>query len=103
MVVIVGLSTVFSGSKAHIVSTYDPQVNAARTVWEEALEYARLYGYQSLTSWQNEAFLAFKEKLGIGYAYPVNDPDSGYSELKVDSLFGDPSLYIEVPDDVVKQ
>ena len=77
--------------------------DAARTVWEEALEYARLYGYQSLTSWQNEAFLAFKEKLGIGYAYPVNDPDSGYSELKVDSLFGDPSLYIEVPDDVVKQ
>ena len=33
MVVIVGVSTVFSGSKAHIVSTYDPQVNAARTVW----------------------------------------------------------------------
>ena len=88
---------------------YIPQIvmaadaDAARTVWEEALEYARLYGYQSLTSWQNEAFLAFKEKLGIGYAYPVNDPDSGYSELKVDSLFGDPSLYIEVPDDVVKQ
>lgn len=33
MVVIVGVSTVFSGLKAHIVSTYGPRENAARKVW----------------------------------------------------------------------
>lgn len=77
--------------------------NAAKTMWEEALDYAKRYGYKDLTSWQNEAFLKYKQELGVTYGYPANDPNSGYSSLTVTSLFGDISKYVEVPESIVKQ
>ena len=77
--------------------------NEARAMWEEALSYAERYGYKDLTNWQNQAFLKYKQELGVVYGYPANDPNSGYSSLTVSSLFGDPSKYVEVPDTIVKQ
>jgi hypothetical protein len=76
---------------------------AAKSMWEEALDYAKRYGYKDLTSWQNEAFLKYKQELGVTYGYPANDPNSGYSSLTVTSLFGDTSKYVEVPESIVKQ
>ena len=76
---------------------------AAKSMWEEALDYAKRYGYENLTTWQNEAFLKYKQELGVTYGYPANDPNSGYSSLTVTSLFGDTSKYVEVPASIVKQ
>ena len=72
-------------------------------MWEEALGYAKLYGYENLTSWQNEAYLKYKQELGVTYGYPANDTNSDYSSLAVTSLFGNPGKYVEVPDNIVKQ
>lgn len=75
----------------------------AKSMWEEALSYAERYGYEELTSWQNEAFRKYKQELNVTYAYPANDANSGYSSLSVTSLFGNPEKYVEVPADIVRQ
>ncbi len=77
--------------------------DAASSMYKEGLSYADRYGYKKLTDWMNEAFLSYKREMGITYAYPANDANSGYSSLKVDTIFGDASKYVTVPDSIVKQ
>lgn len=77
--------------------------NKAQSVWQEALEYASLYGYQKLTDWQNATFIKYKQNLGLTFAYPANDPSYGYAGLKVNSLFGNTGRYVDVPADIARK
>lgn len=74
--------------------------DGARSKWAEGLDYAEKYGYKQLTEWQNEAFKKYKTKNGIVYAYPANDENSNYKNIKVDSVFGDVGRYAEVPEHI---
>lgn len=75
----------------------------AKAKYEEALSYAERYGSDKLTDWQNKAFQSYKQTNGIGFAYPANDPDSSYHSVTVDSLFGDTSKHVDIPEGVIRQ
>ncbi|HHW90584.1 MAG TPA: extracellular solute-binding protein [Clostridiales bacterium] len=77
--------------------------SAAENLYNSTLAQAELKGYKTLLSFQNSCFKAHKAKLGIQYAWPPNDPNSGYSNWVVNSIFGDTSRVLEIPSDITLQ
>lgn len=75
----------------------------AESLYDLTLGTARDYGCEDLRIEQNKSFHALKESMGIEYAYPPNDPNSGYGDLTVSSIRGDTSYNLEVPSNVTIQ
>lgn len=70
--------------------------DSAMTLYEDALSKAEIKGYETWLEFQNEAYVANKEVLGITYGWAPNDPNY---EPAIVTLLGYPEeYYIEVPD-----
>lgn len=72
----------------------------ADNLFKEGVNFVYQYGYDELLAFQNASFLRRKEKAGITWAWPPNDPESGYNDLKVTSVFGVPGYEKEIPPSV---
>ncbi len=87
---------------------YIPQIISAATreealaIYEATVESARRLGSADVLAFNNAAFLAHKQKLGITYAWPPLDPDSGYASLKVTQIRGNTAYNIEIPEKYIK-
>lgn len=77
-----------------------PSQAAADALFREAVDYVNQYGYTELLAFQNESFLKRKEIAGVAYAWPPNDPQSGYDQLKVTSIYGVPGYDKPIPENV---
>lgn len=70
---------------------------SVRTNYENIMTYARLWGLDEYIEFMNGSYQKWKEKRGVTFGYPPNDPDSGYASLRVTSLYGDRSCYVPAP------
>ena len=71
---------------------------------EETLASARRRGLDKLVAYKNASFQAHKAKYNIKYASPINDPNNTlYKALKLTSIYGDTSLYKEVPSSITRK
>ncbi len=70
---------------------------ASTRLFNEAVGYVDQYGYQELYNWLNTEYHARKEKYDMDFVHPSNRADSGYADLYVTSIFGDPSARKEIP------
>lgn len=76
-----------------VMATSEAQV---RSLWQSAMQEATIYGYKDWLKYQNECFKAYKQKIGIQYSWPKNDPNYSPAPVK---LLGYPDEYIkEIPD-----
>jgi putative aldouronate transport system substrate-binding protein len=76
----------------------------ANSAYDSMVKEAKGMGSEKLLSFDNEMFKAYKQKLGISYGFPPNDPNSGYSQLSVTSLFGNPDKYNkDIPTNIVRK
>ncbi len=88
--------------------TYLPQIIGAESaqkateIYNATVARAKNFGSTDVLAFENAAFLAHKKKLGIRYAWPANDPDSGYGLLKVTDIRGNISYNIEIPERLIK-
>lgn len=85
-------------------NTYIPQIITASSA-EEALniynatvQQGRRLGAEEVVSFRNVYFKQYKQKIGIKYAWPKNDPDSFYKDLKVTDIRGNTSYNYEIPE-----
>lgn len=68
---------------------------------KKMLIWCESVGLSDYISFKNECFQAHKKNMGIKYASPINDPNNTeYKALKIDSVYGDTSRYLVVPDDI---
>ena len=74
--------------------------NAAGQIVRDTLAAAKRKGYETFIAYKNESLLAYKQANGITFAWPPNDKDSDYQNLKFTGVYGDYSYNKEVPDDV---
>ena len=87
-----------SESSKVIIST-TPEL--ALKKYQEALEMAEKLGYQEVTAFKDKYYQINKDKMGIEYGYPKNDPNSSYHTLTVNSLFGDTRYNLEIPSQLI--
>lgn len=73
-----------------------PNEATVRSLWQQAMDETRIYGYEELLEYQNACFKAYKQKLGIQYAWAPNQ--SGYVAPEI-RLLGFAEEYAkEIPD-----
>lgn len=69
-----------------------------KEIYEDALEQTYKKGAEEWVEYRNKCFKAYKEELGIEYAWPAADPEYVAPEI---TLFGGASKYmIDVPDHI---
>lgn len=85
------LNILYNNKLAKIITAETAE--AANAAYDSMVLEAKTMGSQKLYDFDNEMFKAYKRKLGIIYGFPPNNPDSGYTELTVTSLFGNPDQY----------
>ena len=73
---------------------------AAAQIVQDTLAAAKRKGYETFIAYKNESFQAYKRANVISFAWPPNDKDSDYQNLKFTGVYGDYSYNKEVPDDV---
>ena len=84
-------------------STYIPQIITAQTeeealnIYNATVESARRLGVADVVAFNNVYFKQYKEKIGIQYAWPKNDPNSYYKDLVVTDIRGNVSYNLEIP------
>jgi putative aldouronate transport system substrate-binding protein len=76
----------------------------ARTIYKQTIESAYRRGLEEYVEITNRSFQAHKQKLGILFANPINDPNNTkYQSLTLDSVYGDPSEEIPIPDEIPRR
>ena len=73
---------------------------AAAQIVQDTLASAQRRGYETFIAYKNETFQEYKQKQGITFAWPPNDPDSDYHSLRFTGVYGDSSYDKEIPADV---
>lgn len=63
-------------------------------VWAESI------GLNDYIAFKNECFQKHKKSMNILFASPINDKNSSYQKLTINSIYGDTSLYLKVPNDI---
>lgn len=87
---------------------YFPQIisagtaNDALAIYNATVESAKRLGSADVLAFDNAAFKAYKEKIGMIFAWPPNDPNSGYASLKVTDIRGNVSYNMEIPQKYIK-
>ena len=54
-----------------------------RSLWQNAMQEATIYGYKDWLDYQNACFLDYKAKIGLEYAWPKNNPDYSPAAIKL--------------------
>ena len=62
---------------------------AAAQIVQDTLASAQRRGYETFIAYKNETFQEYKQKQGITFAWPPNDPDSDYHSLRFTGVYGD--------------
>lgn len=88
------LNILYNNKIAKIITS--DTASSANSAYDNMVNEAKTMGSEKLYKFDNEMFKAYKERLGITYGFPANDPNSGYSDLTVTSLFGNPDKYNKV-------
>ena len=98
-----------SSSITSVYATQIPKILTAETeqkakeIYSSMITQVNKMGAIELHEFDNEMFRKFKTSLGITWGFPPNDPNSGYSKLKVDSLFGNSAYNKEIPEDIIRK
>ena len=74
----------------------------AKAIIKAMIEEAVAMGADRLLAYDNVQFKKYKEKTGIAFAWPPNDPQSGYDQLRVTTIFGNRSNEKEIPAELDK-
>ena len=78
--------------------------NLADQAYDSMVSEAKSMGSEKLHEFDNTMFKNYKQKLGISFGFPPNVAGSGYSELTVTSLFGNPEKYNkEIPANIARK
>lgn len=88
--------------RAYVSMISAPTAEACLAEFEQTVAYSERNNYEELLAFQNEAFLRFKQSRGITFAYPPNDPESDYSSLYVNSIYGRTELRLAIPDKIAR-
>lgn len=75
----------------------------AESIIDDTLSTAKRRGLERLVSYKDKSFQKHKEKYGIEFAWPINDKTSSYHSLTIDSVYGDPSLELEIPGYIIRK
>jgi putative aldouronate transport system substrate-binding protein len=98
-----------SANLSNIWVQYIPRIINAKSAAESeqilstVLSQTKAMGSDRLLAFRNVSFKASKVNMGISFVWPPADPSSGYKDLKVTSLFGDPSQVKEIPEDLLPE
>ena len=95
------LTILYNNKLAKIITSDDG--TSANNAYENMLTEAQGMGADRLFEFDNEMFKAYKQKLGMSFGFPPNDPNSGYSSLKVESLFGNTSYNKVIPENIARK
>lgn len=85
-------------------NTYIPQIitatseEEAKNIYNATVSQARRLGVADVVAFNNVYFKQYKQKIGIQYAWPKNDPDSFYQDLKVTDIRGNTSYNFTIPE-----
>lgn len=74
----------------------------AKRIIKSMIDEAIAMGADKLLAYDNVQFKKYKESRGIAFAWPPNDPNSGYDKLTVTSIFGNRSYEKEIPAELDK-
>lgn len=75
-----------------------PSKEAVAAEIADLLNWCNSAGLEGYIEFNNDCFQAHKQRLGMQYAWAPNDKSSGYSALRIDSVYGNVSFYKEVPE-----
>ena len=84
--------------------TYLPQIISATSgeeamnMYESVVASCKRLGSDRLLAFNDKSFKEYKNKIGIKFAWPANDPESGYSSLKVTNIRGNTDYNLEIPE-----
>lgn len=87
---------------------YIPQIISAKTkedaetIYSATVASAKRLGSADVYAFDNETFKAYKEKIGITYAWPANDPAYDYANRKVTNIRGNVSYNLVIPEKYIK-
>ena len=73
----------------------------ARELVQDTLKAAERKGYKTFIEYRDRSFQAHKSNMKIQYAWPINDPNSEYQNLKFTGVYGDYSYDKVIPSDIV--
>lgn len=74
--------------------------DAAKAIVQDTLASAKRKGYEMFIAYKNASFQAYKQAKGISFAWPPNDKNSDYHNLKFTGVYGDYSYDKAVPSDI---
>ena len=78
-------------------------LNEARAIWSATVQQAKAMGSADVLRFDDACFQANKQALGMSFAWPPVDPESGYSALTVTSIYGNTSYNLAIPSDIKKK
>lgn len=73
----------------------------AKELVQDTLRSAERKGYKTFIEYRNNSFQAHKRTMGIQFAWPINDPNSAYQNLRFTGVYGDYSYDKVIPSDIV--
>lgn len=79
------------------------KAETAEQIYEATLNEAYAMGAKKLLAYDNALFIKNKAASGMKFAWAPNDPLSGYSDLKVTSIYGTTKYNKEIPDELKKR
>ena len=72
---------------------------SANSIFNSTVSTAKGMGSDDVLAFDQEAFEKNKANLNLQYAWPKNDPDDPYHQLKVNSIYGNSSYFLEIPEE----
>ena len=73
--------------------------NGASSIFDSTVKQAKGMGSADVLAFDQEAFAKNKENLNLAFAWPKNDPNDPYQQLRVTSIYGNTSYYLPVPEE----
>ncbi len=83
---------------AEIICAEDAEY--ARELVQDTLTAAERKGYKSFIEYRNTSFQRHKQNMGIQFAWPINDPNSAYQNLRFTGVYGDYTYDKVIPADI---
>lgn len=78
--------------------------NLAKELISDTLASARRKGLDKYIAYKDASFKKHKQKYNMQFASPLNDPtNEKYKNLKIESIYGDTSYYLEVPANITRK
>lgn len=76
---------------------------SVKTLISNMIDWCKNEKLDEYIAFKNECFQKHKQSLGIRFASPINEKSEEYLALRVDSVYGDSSRYISVPESIPRK